>query len=75
MKTGVMFLLTDLLRANRKIAMPRGSKPNERRGGRQLGTPNKKTLLKLAAMNAAGEDASPLEFLFAADAGSDFSYF
>ena len=63
MKTGVMFLLTDLLRANRKIAMPRGSKPNERRGGRQLGTPNKKTLLKLAAMNAAGEDASPLEFL------------
>jgi hypothetical protein len=43
--------------------MPRGSKPNERRGGRQLGTPNKKTLLKLAAMNAAGEDASPLEFL------------
>jgi hypothetical protein len=34
--------------------MPRGSKPGERRGGRQRGTPNKKTALKNAALAAAG---------------------
>jgi hypothetical protein len=43
--------------------MPRGSRPGERRGGRQPGTPNKKTLLKLAGIEAAGDDASPLDFL------------
>jgi hypothetical protein len=36
-----------------KIAMPRGSKLGERRGGRQRGTPNKKTALKNAAIAAA----------------------
>jgi hypothetical protein len=45
--------------------MPRGSKPGERRGGRQRGTPNKKTLLRNAAVNAAAADPniSPLGFL------------
>ena len=45
--------------------MPRGSKPGERRGGRQKGTPNKKTVLRDAALNAAAKnpDLSPLDFL------------
>ena len=45
--------------------MPRGSKPGERRGGRQPGTPNKKTALVNTAFNAAtsNPDLSPLDFL------------
>jgi hypothetical protein len=45
--------------------MPRGSKPGERRGGRQRGTPNKKTALRNAAISAAiaNPEISPLEFL------------
>jgi hypothetical protein len=45
--------------------MPRGSKPGERRGGRQKGTPNKKTVLRNAAINAAAANPnlSPLELL------------
>jgi hypothetical protein len=45
--------------------MPRGSQPGERRGGRQRGTPNKKTLLKNAAIDAAvvNPNVSPLSFL------------
>jgi hypothetical protein len=45
--------------------MPRGSKPGERRGGRQPGTPNKKTALVNAAFDAATSNAnlSPLDFL------------
>jgi hypothetical protein len=45
--------------------MPQGSKPGERRGGRQRGTPNKKTALRNAAINAAAADPnlSPLGFL------------
>jgi hypothetical protein len=45
--------------------MHRGSKPGERRGGRQRGTPNKSTLLKNAAFKAAATDPnlSPLDFL------------
>ena len=45
--------------------MPRGSKPGERRGGRQRGTPNKSTVLKNAAITAAASDPnlSPLDFL------------
>src|SRR5271166_2970582 len=45
--------------------MPRGSKPGERRGGRQRGTPNKKTALRNAAIaaGAANPDILPLEFL------------
>ena len=48
-----------------KRAMPRGSKPGERRGGRQRGTPNKKTALRNAAHAAAAANPqiSPLEFL------------
>ena len=44
--------------------MPRGSKPGERRGGRQRGTPNKKTVLRNAASDAAAADpnSSPLNF-------------
>src|SRR5262252_7680658 len=51
--------------------MPRGSRPGERRGGRQRGTPNKKTVLKnavfLAAMGgtAAEPTRSPLQFMLA----------
>jgi len=47
--------------------MPRGSKPGERRGGRQRGTPNKKTLLQNAVFLAAAEDPnrSPLDFMLA----------
>ncbi len=45
--------------------MPRGSKPGERRGGRQKGTPNKKTALKNAVLCAAASDpnTSPLTFM------------
>jgi hypothetical protein len=45
--------------------MPRGSKPGERRGGRQRGTPNKKTVLRNAAIDAAAvdPDISPREFM------------
>jgi hypothetical protein len=48
-----------------KKVMPRGSKPGERRGGRQPGTPNKKTALVNAAFDAAtsNPDLSPLDFL------------
>jgi hypothetical protein len=47
--------------------MPRGSRPGERRGGRQRGTPNKKTLLKDAIFLAAASepDRSPLDFMLA----------
>ena len=45
--------------------MPRGSKPGERRGGRQHGTLNKKTALRNAALAAAAAnpEISPLVFL------------
>src|SRR5262245_51746096 len=45
--------------------MPRGSKPGERRGGRQRGTPNKSTVLKNAAIAAAANNPnlSPLDIL------------
>ena len=48
-----------------KLAMPRGSKPGERRGGRKKGTPNKSTALKEAALSAACADpnTTPLQFL------------
>jgi hypothetical protein len=47
--------------------MPRGSRPGERRGGRQRGTPNKKTLIKNAVFCAAASDPnrSPLDFVLA----------
>jgi hypothetical protein len=45
--------------------MPRGCRPGERRGGRQKGTLNKKTLLRNAALSAAAADPylSPLDYL------------
>ena len=45
--------------------MPRGSRPGERRGGRQRGTLNKKTVLRNAAIKAAAlhSNLSPLDFL------------
>ncbi len=45
--------------------MSRGSKPGERRGGRKLGTPNKKTLLRHAFIDAVAADPNllPLDFL------------
>jgi hypothetical protein len=47
--------------------MPQGSKPGERRGGRQPGTPNKKTALVSAAFSAAtsNPELSPLDFFLA----------
>jgi hypothetical protein len=46
--------------------MPRGSRPGERRGGRQRGTPNKTTLLKNAVFCAAADpNRSPLDFMLA----------
>jgi hypothetical protein len=47
--------------------MSRGSKPGERRGGRQRGTPNKKTLLRNAEIEAiAGKpDLTPLDYFLA----------
>jgi hypothetical protein len=47
--------------------MPRGSKPGERRGGRQLGTPNKTTVLANTAFAAAtsNPELSPLDFFLA----------
>ena len=47
--------------------MPRGSKPGERRGGRQPGTPNKTTALVNAAFSAAtsNPELSPLDFFLA----------
>ena len=52
--------------------MPRGSKPGERRGGRQPGTPNKKTALVNAAFDAttSNADLSPLDFLLGVMRGS-----
>src|SRR4029077_15460282 len=49
----------------RKITMPRGSKPGERRGGRQRGTPTKKTALRNAALPPLARTPyiSPLVFL------------
>jgi hypothetical protein len=45
----------------------RGSRPGERRGGRQKGTPNKKTALTQAAIaaRAANENLSPLDLMLA----------
>ena len=43
--------------------MPRGSRPGERRGGRQRGTPNKKTALMKAAFDAADVGLTPLDFM------------
>ena len=51
-----------------KVAkIPRGSRKGERRGGRQRGTPNKKTLLMNAVFLAAAADpnTSPLNFILA----------
>src|SRR5262245_64622395 len=47
--------------------MPRGSKPGERRGGRQPGTPNKTTVLAHTAFAAAtsNPELSPLDFFLA----------
>ena len=47
--------------------MPRGSKPGERRGGRQPGTPNRKTALINTAFAAAtsNPELSPLDFFLA----------
>jgi hypothetical protein len=44
--------------------MPKGSKPGERRGGRQRGTPNKKTLLRNAEIKAISgkPDLTPLDY-------------
>jgi hypothetical protein len=47
--------------------MPRGSKPGERRGGRQPGTPNRKTALITTAFASAtsNPELSPLDFFLA----------
>src|SRR4051794_4940196 len=43
--------------------MPRGSLPGERRGGRQAGTPNRRTLALRAIAEGLPPPGSPLEFL------------
>jgi hypothetical protein len=47
--------------------MPRGSNPGERRGGRQPGTPNKKTALISAgfAATVSSPDLLPIDFFLA----------
>jgi hypothetical protein len=53
-------VLVDTLKSHSriaKIAMPRGSKPGERRGGRQKGTPNKTVVAKAAHILAAAAKA------------------
>jgi NAD(P)-dependent dehydrogenase (short-subunit alcohol dehydrogenase family) len=53
--------------------MPKGSKPGERRSGRQRGTPNKKTVLRNAAVCAAALDPniSPRDFMLGLVRNSD----
>jgi hypothetical protein len=53
--------------ANSKEIAMRGSRPGEHRGGRQKGTPNKKTALTRAAIaaRAANENLSPLDLMLA----------
>jgi hypothetical protein len=47
--------------------MPRGSKPGERRGGRQKGTPNRSTVARIAiADKAAAQGITPLEVMMSA---------
>lgn len=46
--------------------MPKGSRPGERRGGRQKGTPNrvsKNTILREAIRSVIKEGETPLEYL------------
>ena len=43
--------------------MPRGSKPGERRGGRQKGSINKRTAETIAAVEAGG--ITPLDYMLA----------
>jgi hypothetical protein len=56
--------------------MPRGSKPGERRGGRQRGTPNKKTALRNAALAAAAANPEilPLDFMLGIMRDPDASF-
>jgi hypothetical protein len=53
--------------------MSRGSKPGERRGGRQRGTPNKKTVLRNAAIcvTALDTNISPRDFILGLMRNSD----
>jgi hypothetical protein len=53
--------------------MSRGSKPGERRGGRQRGTPNKKTVLRNAAIcvTALDTNISPRDFMLGLMRNSD----
>jgi hypothetical protein len=52
---------------NSEELVMRGSRPGERRGGRQKGTPNKKTAFVRAAMaaHAAQDNVSPLDLILA----------
>ena len=44
--------------------MPRGSKPGERRGGRQRGTPNSATVAKAAVLASASADPTITHYNF-----------
>ena len=57
--------------------MPRESEPGERRGGRQHGTPNKKTALRNAALAAAAANPEilPLDFLLGDESVRDGNIF
>ena len=52
--------------------MPRGSKPGERRGGRQHGTPNKKTVLRNAAIAAASSNPDIIDPVLARALRDDY---
>lgn len=54
--------------------MPKGSKPGERRGGRQKGTPNRRTIWKDSAMEIMRhEGVNPMQILARAAAGEFMS--
>ena len=57
--------IAKVMKIARALVMPPGSNRGERRGGRQRGTLNKKTVLRNAALAAAASDPniSPLDFL------------
>jgi hypothetical protein len=66
-------LLRSIQETSKIAKMPRGSKPGERRGGRQRGTLNKKTVLRNAAVNAVALDPniSPRDFTLGLMRNSD----
>src|SRR5215471_15121679 len=63
MKLHLQMILSIRVRqlAKELASMPRGSRPGERRGGRQKGTPNRATAAKAAEVAASG--MTPLDYM------------